>query len=297
MSKPAQQGAFGAVIVGCGDVGCRVGARLRARAMPVLGLARSAPGCERIRAAGLEALQLDLDAGRWSSLPALRGALVFYFAPPAREGEDDARLARFLARLDTRERPPRLVYISTSGVYGDCGGAWVDETWPLAPRTARAKRRAAAEQCLQAWSRTRDAEVVVLRVPGIYGPGRLPLERLRRGFPVVREAEAPCSNRIHVDDLAAAAVLAADKAPPGCVYNVADGRPSTMTDYLNRVADWAGVSRPPQISLARARRELSPAMLSFLEESRRLDCRRLFGELGFVPRYPDLDAGLASCRI
>ena len=296
MSKPAQQGAFGAVIVGCGDVGRRVGARLRACGMSVLGVTRTAPGCERIRAAGLEALQLDLDDERWSSLPALSGALLFYFAPPAREGETDARLGRFLARLDTRQAPARLVYISTSGVYGDCSGAWVDETWPLAPRTARARRRAAAEQCLRAWSRTKGADVVVLRVPGIYGPGRLPLERLRRGLPVVREGEAPFSNRIHVDDLAAAAVLAAQRAPRGRVYNVGDGHPTSMTDYFNRVADWAGLARPPQITLAQARRELSPAMLSFVEESRRLDCRRLFGELGFEPRYPDLDAGLASCR-
>lgn len=284
-----------AVIIGCGDIGCRVGALLRVRGTMVIGVTRSQAGGARVQAAGLTPWLVDLDGTLWPDFDCVHGAHVFYFAPPPRAGEDDPRLAAFLYALGARAVPARLIYISTSGVYGDCGGAWVDESHALVPRTPRAKRRVAAEGRLQAWSSESGVHVITLRVPGIYGPGRLPVERLRRGLPVVRESQAPFSNRIHASDLAAAAVLAADRAPPGGVYNVADGHPSTMTDYFNRVADLIGLPRPRQVSLREARRELSPAMLSFLNESRRLNCRRLFEQLGFVAQYPDLAAGLPSC--
>lgn len=284
-----------AVIIGCGDVGCRVGALLRARGTAVIGVTRFQAGCERIQAADLVPWRLDLDGELPRRLEPAHGALVFYFAPPPRTGDDDPRLEAFLRALGSRTRPARLVYISTSGVYGDCGGAWVDESQPLAPGTLRAKRRVAAEELLWNWSRERGVDLVVLRVPGIYGPGRLPVERLRRGLPVICDSQAPFSNRIHADDLAAAALLVADRTAAGGVYNVADGHPTTMTDYFNRVADLMELPRPRQISLEEARKQLSPAMLSFLNESRRLDCRRLFADLGFVARYPDLATGLPSC--
>jgi len=137
--------------------------------------------------------------------------------------------------------------------------------------------------------------VVLLRVPGIYGPGRLPERRLRGGEPVLREEESPWSNRVHIDDLTRACLAAGERGRPGAVYNISDGHPTTMTDYFNRVADALGLEHPPQITLAQARTELSEGMRSYLAESKRLDNQRMREELGVEPRYPDLKQGLAAC--
>jgi len=187
-----------------------------------------------------------------------------------------------------------VVYISTTGVYGDCGGAWVDESRPVNPLAPRAKRRWDAECAWQAWRKASGRELVILRVPGIYGPDRLPLERLRAGLPLVRESEAPYTNRIHADDLAEVCVAAMRRGHDGEVYNACDGHPGTMTDYFNRIADLAGLPRPPQIPLAEATERLSEGMLSYLRESRRLDNRKMREELGVTLRYPSLEQGLAS---
>ena len=136
---------------------------------------------------------------------------------------------------------------------------------------------------------------VILRVAGIYGPGRLPLERLRRRLPLVAEREAPFTKRIHVDDLVDVAVTAMERAPDGAIYNACDGHPTTMNDYFNRVADLAGLARPPVVPLAEAPEALSAGMLSYMQESRRLSNRRLLDELGITLTYPILSEGLASC--
>ncbi len=281
------------VIVGCGYVGGVVARLEQARGARVVGVVRSTSGCERLAAAGIEPVQADLDATPLPSLP-LAGARLYYFLPPPPRGRDDPRLAGFLAAMAPESLPERVVLISTTGVYGDCGGAWVDESRPPAPQADRAHRRFAAEQALRGWSAVSGVPGVILRVPGIYGPGKLPLERLRRGEPVLREADAPWSNRVHVEDLAQACVAAMDRGHPGAVYNVSDGHPSTMTDYFNRVADAAGLPRPPAISLAEAGAQLSEGMRSYLAESKRLDIRRMREELGVEPRYADLDEGLAQ---
>jgi nucleoside-diphosphate-sugar epimerase len=136
--------------------------------------------------------------------------------------------------------------------------------------------------------------IVVLRVAGIYGPDRLPVERLSRREPVLREEESPWSNRIHVDDLAQACVAAMRHGRNGAVYNATDGHPSTMTDYFNRVADAVDLPRPPQVSRVDSRTRMSEGMLSYLAESKRLDNRRLREELGVKLQYPDLASGLAA---
>ena len=195
-----------------------------------------------------------------------------------------------------QDLPERVVYISTSGVYGDCGGAWIDEDWPLNPISERGKRRLAAELILRGWSDRTGIPVVILRVPGIYGPGRLPVERVRQGVPVLFEADSPYSNRIHADDLALACCAAARRGHAGQAYNISDGHPTTMTDYFWRIADRYGLKRPPAISLAEARQVLSPNMLSFLEESKRLDNRRMLDKLQVTLQYPDLASGLEACR-
>ena len=219
-------------------------------------------------------------------------ALLYYFAPPPAEGTTDSRLARLLAAIDPSHRPRRIVYISTSGVYGDCQGALVTEERPPQPLTPRARRRLDAEQTLLGWSEQHGCPVTILRVGGIYGPGRLPLERIRQGMPVLREEEAPPSNRIHADDLARICHCAAGRPGPSTIYNTSDGQHSTMTEYFLAVARAAGLPAPPQITLAEAREQLSPAMLSYLQESRRLDISKLRRELDYTFLYPTLEAGL-----
>jgi nucleoside-diphosphate-sugar epimerase len=154
----------------------------------------------------------------------------------------------------------------------------------------------AAEQVLEDWSQRTGVPVIILRVPGIYGPGRLPVERVRQGVPVLIPEESPYSNRIHADDLAAACVAASRRGQSGRAYNISDGHPTTMTDYFWRIADLHGLPRPPAISLAEACSVLTPAMLSFLEESKRLINRRMLDELRVKLQYPDLAQGLKHCR-
>lgn len=278
-----------AAIVGCGDIGQRVAAGLRAMGREVTAIVRSPPAAAALREQDLRVLQTDLDA----KAPALSTPLLFWFAPPPASGDSDPRLRRWLAAQ--AQAPRRLVYISTSGVYGDCGGRWIDEDEPLRPISARARRRVDAETALQDYAARSGSEIVILRVPGIYGPGRLPRERLQQGLPVVRESESPYTNRIHADDLARAALHAAAWGRGGAAYNVADGRPTTMCDYFTRCAALLGLPPPPQVTMAEAQQRFTPAMWSFMEESKRLRIDRLRGELRFVPRYPDLAAGLPSC--
>lgn len=277
-------------IAGCGDIGLRIAATRHARGLRVTGLVSRRESTARLQAADVLPVVADLDA-QVPALPDLRDATVFYLAPPARQGDDDARVRNFLQALcSTRV----LVYLSTSAVYGDCRGAWVDETAVVNPGSARGRRRAAAEAHALAWGQAQGVPVKILRVPGIYGPGRLPVERLQRGLPVLHEADSPWTNRIHADDLAQAAVLIAEHGEPAAIYNISDGHPTTMSDYFNRCADLLGLPRPPQVSLAEARARLTPEMMSFLEESKRLDTRRLRA-LGWAPRYPTLAEGLPTC--
>ena len=283
-------------IVGCGDIGLRVAALEQAAGSSVAALARSESSSQTLAQRGIGIVLGDLDQPKTLRDLPVEGSVVYYFAPPPPGGCDDTRLAAFLAALDQQALPRRVVYISTSGVYGDCNGAWVDETWPVNPRSDRGRRRAAAESRLLAWCPASGVDSVILRVPGIYGSGRLPVERIRRGVPVVRVEDSPWSNRIHADDLANACFLAARSNGAGGIYNASDGNPTTMTDYFNRVADFLGLPRPPAISMEEARNTLGPGILSFLEESKRLDNRRLREELGLVLRYPDLASGLENTQ-
>jgi len=278
-------------IIGCGDIGLRVARLWQARGGTVQALARSDEAAARLVSAGVLPVRGDLDEpASLLSLP-LDGATVYYFAPPPGQGDGDARMRAFVA---AGRRPARVVYISTSGVYGNRAGAWVDEDTLPAPATDRARRRLDAETVLRAWGRKSGVKVNILRVGGIYGPGRWPLERLRAGTPVLREEECGYTNRIHADDLAAICVAAAERGGDDRIYNVSDGSNGTMTQYFYAVADRFGLPRPPALPMAEAMQQLSPAMLSYLTESRRMDNRRLLNELEVTLRYPDLAAGLAA---
>jgi nucleoside-diphosphate-sugar epimerase len=283
------------LIVGCGHIGRRVAVSLHARGQRVTGVVRSLASAGQLRALGIDALCIDLDAVALP-VPGLGqfGGLC-YFAPPPSSGVQDTRLRGFLEALNEPLLPRRIVYISTSAVYGDCRGEWITEEQPVQPATERGLRRLDAERQLQVWAARHRAEWVILRVPGIYGPGKLPLERVRTGLPVLREADAPYTNRIHADDLAAICVEALDSDHHDTVYNVSDGHPSTMTDYFFRVADAAGLPRPPVVTRKEAQQVLSEGMLSFLQDSRRMDNRKLLHDLGVTLQYPDLETGLRAC--
>jgi nucleoside-diphosphate-sugar epimerase len=279
-------------IIGCGYVGARLARRLPG---PVAAVTGSAASAARLRESGIAAEACDLDrlpAG--AQLPIEAGGVVlFYLSPPPGDGPVDTRLRACLAALPGV--PARFVYMSTTGVYGDAGGGSVDEDLPLAPRMDRARARADAETAVRDWCQLRGAPWVTLRVPGIYGPERLPLERLRRGDPVLAESEAGPGNRIHVDDLVSVCLSAATApAAVNRVYNVGDGNHASSTEYFRTVARLAGLPAPPVVTREEARARLSPAAWSYLAESRRVDTRRMEEELQVKFRYRDLEAGIRA---
>jgi nucleoside-diphosphate-sugar epimerase len=280
------------IIVGCGYVGERLASALPGTVTALTG----SPGrAARLRESGLGALACDLDAlPSGVSLPveSLDSVLV-YLAPPPGDGPTDSRLRRALTAL--AGEPSRIVYMSTTGVYGDATGETVDETRPPRPTTDRARARLDAETALREFCEERGIDWVVLRVPGIYGPGRLPLERLRRGDPVIVEEQAGPGNRIHVDDLVRVCVAAATRpAAANRLYNVGDGNHASSSAYFRIVARVAGLPEPPVVSRDEAARRLSPAAWSFLADSRRVDTTRMREELGVRIRYADLEEGVAA---
>ncbi len=282
------------LIIGCGYVGRRVAAEYLRHGISVQGAVRSPESAARLEALGVGAHIVDLDNSDLKGL-SFEGAELFYFAPPPSQGETDTRVRNLTAAFERLGHPSRIVYLSTTGVYGDCNGEWVDETRNPAPTVPRALRRWDAEQAFTQWRQESGKELVILRVAGIYGPGKLPLERLRKGLPLVRESEAPYSNRIHADDLMQVCMAAMERGRDGERYNVSEGHPSTMTDYFIRLAEIAGLPHPPLISLAEGEQQLSAGMMSYMQESRRLDNRKMLQELEVELRYPDLETGLAAC--
>ena len=287
------------LIVGCGYVGTRFARREGGR-RPVLAVVRSAQAQAALAASGSapRTLRIDFDA---PPDPALQSALaaaaeraaVVYLAPPPNHGVTDPRLESFLAQVGNA-LPAVVVYISTTGVYGDAGGAQVDESTPVAPANERSQRRVAAESTVQAWCAARGVRCVILRVPGIYGPHRLPLERLRRNEPSLRDEDAGPGNRIHVDDLAAAMAAAIDQPQARGIYNVTDGDHASTTAYLRMTAAAAGLPPPTLIAKSEAQASIPAGMLSFLLESRRVDNRRMLEELGVQLQYPTLQSGVLA---
>ncbi len=284
------------LIVGCGQLGLQVAQQLAAANEPVAGVVRSPESLNKLESAGIAAQRMDLDQ---TPLPrvAAAGDGLFYFAPPPSSGSRDPRMQNLLHSLaEHGELPRRIVYISTTGVYGDCDGEWVDEFRPIAPGVDRARRRAHAEHSLRTWCDEQEVEWVILRVAGIYGPQRLPLERLKAGLPLVNADESPYTNRIHEDDLAQVCLAAMEKPiANGEIFNVSDGDPGKMADYFDAIAARTGLPPPPKISMQEAAEKLSPGMLSYMRESRRLDNRKMLKLLDKELRYPTLAEGLDDC--
>jgi nucleoside-diphosphate-sugar epimerase len=284
------------LIVGCGDVGTRA-ARLLAGRVQVLALTSSPERLAELRAAGCTPLRGNLDQPATLRRLAGLAARILHLAPPPAQGAQDPRTRHLLHALAARGRPRALVYGSTSGVYGDCAGARVDETRPLAPQTARAKRRVDAERSVRAWGRRHGIGAAVLRIPGIYAPDRAggtPRDRLLKQLPVLQAHEDVYTNHIHADDLARACVLALWRAQPQRVYNIADGCDLKMGDYFEQAADLYQMPRPPRLPRPALEGLLSPMQLSFMAESRRLSNQRMLCELGLRLRYPTVWQGLQA---
>ena len=279
------------LILGCGDVGMRLLPLLRGR-FRVFAVTSRPERRDELRALGAVPLLADLD--RPATLRRLAGLAdyIVHLAPPQADGALDRRTRRLSAILPERAR---LVYVSTSGVYGDCGGAWIDETRTPAPHNARARRRVDAEQVLRAWAVRAQGRLAILRVPGIYGAERLPLKRLQAGTPALREADDVYTNHIHADDLAAIVARALWRGAPNRVYHASDDSELKMGDYFDAVADAHGLARPPRLPREQLRQVVTPALLSFMSESRRLRNGRLKNELGVRLRYPTVAATLAAC--
>jgi nucleoside-diphosphate-sugar epimerase len=277
------------LIVGCGDVGQRLALRLKHRFM-VSGSTRTNAGRQTLLAAGIRPVLLDLDA-RDQPMLDLTHSWVVHLAPPQTDGVTDRRTRRLMRCLTQVER---LVYVSTSGVYGDCAGQYIDETRRLAPVNARALRRADAESYLRRSARQRHFRLSVVRVPGIYSEQRLPIERLKAGTPALCRADDVYSNHIHADDLACILEAALLHGRPQRIYHASDDVPLPMADYFDQVADKFSLPRPPRLPREQLLSQLSPMQRSFMQESRRLSNLRLKRELGVRLQYPSVAEALSQ---
>ncbi|MEN6585092.1 MAG: SDR family oxidoreductase [Sulfuricella sp.] len=280
------------LIVGYGDIGTRAASLLSSR-YRVYALTRSDSAREQAWHQGVTPVPGDLDHP--ASLDRIGGLAdaVLHFAPPQRQGQRDLRTRHLLAALTKGKiLPQRLIYISTTGVYGDCRGERVAETRTPRPTTPRAVRRADAEAVLRRWGARNGVRISILRVPGIYAPGRLPVERLEQRIPALRAEDDGYTNHIHADDLARVVGAALTHGRPGRVYNAADDTPMKMADYFDMVADHYRLERPRRISREAAQQEISPGMLSYMAESRRVANERIKQELGVRLRYPGVKEGL-----
>ena len=282
------------LLIGCGDIALRVAELLRGR-VRLYGLTRRPDDVPKLRRRGIVSILGDLD--RYHSLDRLRAApfAVLHFAPPPGEGRDDPRTLRLIAAL-TKARiiPQRFVYISTTGVYGDCRGARVAESRPRRGQTPRARRRAAAEDHLRRWAKRYGVKLAILRVPGIYAETRLPLDRLRQGTPALLPDDDVFTNHVHADDLAQAVVAAAFRGKSNRAYNIADDSELQMGSWFDAVADAFQLPRPPRISWEEAETRIAPQLLSFMSESRRLSNARMKRELRVHLRYPTPQVLLAE---
>ena len=278
------------LIVGCGDVGMRLIPLLRSR-FRVFALTSQSERLSELRSAGVTPILGNLDSPQ--SLYRLKGLadIVVHLAPPPLQGSLDQRTRNLVAILP---RHGKLVYVSTTGVYGDCKGAFFDETRPVAPVNARAERRVDAERVLRRWARHHEGKLSILRVPGIYAADRLPLERLRQGTPALLDADDVYTNHIHADDLAQIIALALFRAQPLRVYHTVDDSALKMGDYFDQVATAFKLPLPPRVPRAELSKQVSPMLLSFMSESRRLSNERMKTELGVRLRWPAVSDLLAS---
>ena len=286
------------LIIGCGDVGMRIlpllGAQLHlptATRFKIFAATSQASRCAELRAAGAIPIIANLDQPASLARLANLADLIIYLAPPPTQGNTDSRSRHLAARLSHR---CRLVYVSTSGVYGDCGGAMIAETRSVKPHNPRAVRRVDAEQVWRDWARRTGSILSILRVPGIYAGERLPIERLKKQTPALRPEDDVYTNHIHADDLARITLKALFHGRPNRIYHAVDDSCLMMGEYFDLVADTFGLARPARLARAALAEQVNPMLLSFMSESRRLSNRRMQQELGIRLQYPTVQAFLQS---
>jgi len=284
-------------IIGCGYIGKKIAQLLKAQNLNPACFVNSEKSKNKLSSMGFQAMQFDLDKNDLEldekNKALFKNSTIAYLAPPQREGIADNRMAHVVSMLETLNSPPsKIILISTTGVYGDCKGEWIDEQQATVPQADRAHRRLSAEIQLIKYCEKVHSQYVVFRVPGIYAADKLPVKRITSGEPIVSAQDSGFTNRIHADDLSAFCVEAlVEEVMPG-IYNCCDGHPSTMNDYFMKVADAMKLPRPKEISLQQAQQELSSGMLSYLAESKRISNKKLLNNFKTRFKYPDLDAGL-----
>jgi len=286
------------LIVGCGDVGLRVLRLLHGR-LRAVALTSNAQRVNVLRAAGSVPLVGDLDAAGTLGRLAAVADWVLHLAPPPAQGNSDPRTAALLQALARSTRVRRIVYASTSGVYGDAGGAHFDETRAPRPATPRARRRVDAEARVRRHGRAFGVTASVLRIPGIYALDRAggdPRERLQRGAPLLADNDDVYTNHIHADDLARACIAALFRGAPQRVYHVSDDSALKMGEHFDAVADAFSLPRAPRLSRDALRAAVSEMQWSFMSESRRLDNTRLQRELRVRLAYPTPSVAWADAR-
>lgn len=284
------------LIVGCGDIAMRVAPLLRGK-YRLFGLVRNPARITTLQETGITPLWCDLDDTRSLGRIAGLAHTILHFAPPPNTGQSDTRTRNLLAALAHGTLPECFVYISTSGVYGDCGGEWVAETRALNAQTARAQRRVNAENQIRSWAARNGVHAIILRVPGIYDTQeRLPLQRLQQRTPGIMAAEDSHTNHIHADDLAHIVAASLRHGKPNRVYHTSDDSKLKMTDYFDCVADALNLPHVPRVSRWQAEQILPASLLSFMKESRRLTNTRMKHELKILLRYPTVADALKTIQ-
>lgn len=281
-------------IAGCGYIGERIAKSYVESGANITCMVRSSEHAERLKADGFNTILSTLDDPTALQEFSLTDHILFYLVPPPGGGIADSRARNFVSRISKSGKPAKIVYMSATSVYAEADGNVVTEETPTVPYTAMGKRRLDAEAAFLEYGSACDVPVVILRVSGIYGPGRLPLMQISQGQPLLNEDESGPSNRIHAEDLAAISVAAAEKIEGVGIFNVSDGNPSSMTSYFNACADAIGLPRQPQVTLEEARRIMSPLMFSYVNQSRIISNQRMLDHLKVVLRYPTLSEGLAT---
>lgn len=281
-------------IAGCGYIGERIAHVYQESGADIVCMVRSLDHRSRLESAGFYCIDAVLDDGAALTPFTLKDRILFYLVPPPGGGITDTRARNFIKHLSPLDKPARIVYMSATSVYDGQALGTVTEDTPPVPDSAMGKRRLDAETVFREYGAANNVPVIILRVSGIYGPGRLPLMQISQGQPLLHEVESGPSNRIHADDLTALCVSAATNAVDGDIFNISDGNPASMTTYFNACADALEMPRQPQITFEEARQVMSPLMFSYVRQSRIVDNRRMMERLNVRLRYPTLVEGIAA---
>ncbi len=281
-------------IAGCGYIGGRIANQAKAAGDKVTCLVRSDVKAEQLASCGFEVVRCVLDEPAEIPLIDLSGSTLVYLVPPPGGGIYDQRARNFCEAISKSGPPDKIIYMSATSVYSAKDGSVVTECSETLPESAMGKRRLDAESVFKAYGEANCVPVVMLRVSGIYGPGRLPLTQIHGGQPLLLESESGPSNRIHADDLTEICLAAIEKGQAGEIFNVSDGKPCSMTEYFNAVADALGVARQPQVSMEEARRVMTPLMLSYVSDSRVVDNTLMRERLCVQLRYVSMTDGILA---